>query len=37
LVDFDQDLIEQLKKLRTKHDFMIFEDRKFADIGAETQ
>ncbi|RUP50650.1 orotidine-5'-phosphate decarboxylase [Jimgerdemannia flammicorona] len=31
--DFDQDLVDQLKALSKKHDFMIFEDRKFADIG----
>lgn len=31
--DFDDDLVEQLKALSVKHDFLIWEDRKFADIG----
>lgn len=31
--DYDSDLIQQLKKLAQKHDFLIFEDRKFSDIG----
>ena len=31
--DFDADLIESLEQLSAKHDFQIFEDRKFADIG----
>lgn len=31
--DFDQDLVNQLIELSQKHDFHIFEDRKFADIG----
>lgn len=33
LQDFDQSVIERLQHLSAKHDFMIFEDRKFADIG----
>jgi len=31
--DFDQELVESLTRLATQHDFLIFEDRKFADIG----
>ncbi|MBD3311067.1 MAG: orotate phosphoribosyltransferase [Candidatus Magasanikbacteria bacterium] len=31
--DFDQSLIEQLQFLANKHNFIFFEDRKFADIG----
>ncbi|KAF8165251.1 humps family-domain-containing protein [Crassisporium funariophilum] len=33
LEDFDHSLIETLQSLSHKHDFVIFEDRKFADIG----
>jgi orotidine-5'-phosphate decarboxylase len=34
--DFDSSLIERLQDLSVKHDFVIFEDRKFADIGQHT-
>ncbi|KAF9451678.1 orotidine-5'-phosphate decarboxylase [Macrolepiota fuliginosa MF-IS2] len=33
LEDFDYGLIKKLEELSQKHDFVIFEDRKFADIG----
>jgi len=33
LEDFTHEVIERLQELSIKHDFVIFEDRKFADIG----
>jgi orotidine-5'-phosphate decarboxylase len=31
--DFDPSVVERLTELSQRHDFVIFEDRKFADIG----
>lgn len=35
--DFDLDLVKQLQALQVALDFLIFEDRKFADIGNTAQ
>ncbi len=35
--DFDKDLVIQLQALSKKHQFLLFEDRKFGDIGSTLQ
>lgn len=37
ITDFDWDLIMQLQELAHKHNFLICEDRKFADVGTTVQ
>ncbi len=34
LEDFSEEVVQELKRLAKKHQFLLFEDRKFADIGS---
>lgn len=33
LEDFSSSVVEELKSLANEHNFLLFEDRKYADIG----
>ena len=37
VADFNEDTVKGLNELAKKHDFLIFEDRKFIDIGTTVQ
>ncbi len=37
LEDYSKEVIFRLKELRKKHNFLLFEDRKFADIGSTVE
>ena len=37
LTDFNNQVIKELKRISKHHNFLLFEDRKFADIGSTVQ